>query len=70
MVRTRPHAGRDAVIYFGGNAEDTRASMPTLGAAFADRAIYALNYRGYGGSSGKASEAALIACLLYTSRCV
>ena len=61
LVTTRPAAGPDAVIYFGGNAEDVSHSMPTLTAAFPDRSIYALNYRGYGGSTGTPSEAALIA---------
>lgn len=61
LVSTRPHPGTDAVIYFGGNAEDVTASLPTLQAAFPDRALYALRYRGFGGSSGKPSEAALMA---------
>jgi uncharacterized protein len=50
-----------AIIYFGGNAEDVRHSLPGLATAFPDRALYAMNYRGYGGSTGKPSEAALIA---------
>jgi pimeloyl-ACP methyl ester carboxylesterase len=53
--------GPGAVMYFGGNAEEVRRSLPTLAAAFPDRALYAMNYRGYGGSTGKPSEAALIA---------
>ncbi|MGA2188675.1 MAG: alpha/beta fold hydrolase [Steroidobacteraceae bacterium] len=60
LANTRPHSGPDAVIYFGGNAEDVSRSLPTLEAAFPGRALYALNYRGYGGSTGKPSEAALI----------
>jgi uncharacterized protein len=32
-----------------------------LAAAFPDRSLYAMNYRGYGGSSGKPSETGLIA---------
>jgi hypothetical protein len=60
LVSTRP-AGPDAVIYFGGNAEDVSHSLPTLAAAFPDRSLFAMNYRGYGGSTGKPSEAALIA---------
>jgi uncharacterized protein len=48
-----------AVIYFGGNAEDVSLSLPELRAAFPDSALYLLHYRGYGGSSGKPSEAAL-----------
>jgi hypothetical protein len=49
------------VIYFGGNAEDVSQSLPTLAAAFPDRSLFAMNYRGYGGSTGKPSEAALVA---------
>ncbi len=54
-----PLAG--AVIYFGGNAEEVSYSLPTLADAFPDRSLYAMHYRGYGGSTGKPSEAALIA---------
>jgi uncharacterized protein len=61
LVDTRPYAGSDAVIYFGGNAEDVSRSLPTLADAFPRRSLYALNYRGYGGSTGKPSETALIA---------
>ena len=61
LVNTRPRTGSEAVIYFGGNAEDVARSLPTLADAFPERALFALNYRGYGGSTGKPSEAALIA---------
>jgi pimeloyl-ACP methyl ester carboxylesterase len=61
LVTTRPRPGSDAVIYFGGNAEDVSRSLPTLKSAFPERSLYALNYRGYGGSTGKPSEPALIA---------
>lgn len=60
-VSVRPLASRQAVIYFGGNAEDVSASLPQLSAAFPDHALYLLHYRGYGGSSGKPTEAALFA---------
>ena len=60
-VSVRPLAGSRAVIYFGGNAEDVSANLPSLGAAFPEHALYLLHYRGYGGSSGKPSEAALFA---------
>ncbi len=59
QVLVRPHAGEQAVIYFGGNAEDVSGSLPELSMAFADRALYLMNYRGFGGSSGSPSEAAL-----------
>jgi hypothetical protein len=61
LVSVRPHVGPDAVIYLGGNAEDVTFSVPILASAFPDHALYALHYRGYGGSSGKPSEAALFA---------
>jgi uncharacterized protein len=61
VVSTRPGSGPDAIIYFGGNAEDVSRSLPTLADAFPERSLYAMNYRGYGGSTGKPSEAALIA---------
>lgn len=51
--------GPRALIYFGGNAEDVAFSVPELAAAFPDRAIYALHYRGYCGSSGRSTESAL-----------
>jgi len=53
--------GSNAVVYFGGNAEDVSLSLPLLRAAFPDDTPYLLHYRGYGGSTGKPSEAALIA---------
>ena len=58
-IATRPHDGPRALLYFGGNAEDVSQTVPELAAAFPDRAIYALHYRGYGGSGGRPSEAAL-----------
>jgi uncharacterized protein len=60
LVSTRPHRGPNALIYFGGNAEDVSLSLPGLAAAFADHAVFALHYRGYGGSAGTPSEAALV----------
>jgi pimeloyl-ACP methyl ester carboxylesterase len=61
LVATRFRTGAEAVIYFGGNAEDVSRSLATLEAAFPDRSLYALHYRGYGGSTGKPSEKAIIA---------
>ncbi len=58
-VTVRAHAGPKALIYFGGNAEDVSASLPSFSRAFPDYAIYLLHYRGYGGSAGKPSEAAI-----------
>ncbi|MBV5318989.1 MAG: alpha/beta hydrolase [Desulfobulbaceae bacterium] len=59
LVSVRPQPGPDALIYFGGNAEDTSQSLPGLSAAFPNHALYLLHYRGYGGSSGSPSEEAL-----------
>ena len=58
-VSTRPHDGPKALIFFGGNAEDVAYTVPEFAAAFPDRAIYGMHYRGYSGSSGSPSEAAL-----------
>ena len=56
------HAGQGpALLYLGGNAEDLGADLPDFDQAFPDRAIYLMNYRGYGGSTGSPSESALIA---------
>ena len=60
-VTTRPHRGPDALVYFGGNAEDVAQSLPHLSDAFPAHALYLLHYRGYGGSTGKPTEAALFA---------
>jgi len=61
LVTTRQRIGPKALVYFGGNAEDVSYSLPSLSNAFPDYAIYLLHYRGYGGSSGNPSEAALFA---------
>ena len=60
-VSEQPVAGNKALIYLGGNAEDVSASLPLLGEAFPDRSLYLLHYRGYAGSTGKPTEAALVA---------
>ena len=61
LVTTRPRSSPKALLYFGGNAEDVSFSLPGLSVAFPDHAVYLMHYRGYGGSSGNPSEAALIA---------
>jgi pimeloyl-ACP methyl ester carboxylesterase len=60
-VSERPLAGRQAVIYFGGNAEDVSTSLPLLAQAFPRHALYLLHYRGYAGSTGSPTEADLVA---------
>jgi pimeloyl-ACP methyl ester carboxylesterase len=61
VVTVRERNGSSAVVYFGGNAEDVSQSLAPLADAFPDRALYLMHYRGYGGSSGTPSEAALVA---------
>jgi pimeloyl-ACP methyl ester carboxylesterase len=55
-VSSRALDGPAAVLYFGGNAEDVAYTVPELAEAFPDRAIYAVHYRGYAGSTGSPSE--------------
>ncbi|MGB5132613.1 MAG: hypothetical protein WBO00_08360 [Steroidobacteraceae bacterium] len=59
--------GPRALVYFGGNAEDVSANLPTFAAAIPDHSLYLVNYRGYGGSTGSPSEDALVAdaCTVY-----
>lgn len=61
LVSVRPAADPDAVIYFGGNAEDVSLILPEIRKVFPGTAIYLMHYRGYGGSAGKPTEKALIA---------
>ena len=61
QLTVRPHAGPGAVLYFGGNGEDVSSSVGPLLAAFPDREIVMLHYRGYGGSAGTPTEADIAA---------
>ena len=61
VITTHRVERREAILYFGGNAEDVSSSLPRLERAFPDRALYLMHYRGFGGSSGGPSEAALVA---------
>ena len=58
-VVARP--GSRALLYFGGNAEDVAGNIDLFAEAFPEHSLYLVNYRGYGGSSGRPSEAALVA---------
>jgi len=51
--------GQDAILYLGGNAEDVSLNIPEFADWFPHQAIYLVNYRGYGGSSGSPSESGL-----------
>ena len=54
--------GKDnAVLYFGGNAEAVVGNAYFFNKVLPDRTVYLVNYRGYGGSSGKPTEANLYA---------
>ena len=61
QLTVSPHAGPGALLYFGGNGEDVSSSVAPLMAAFPDREIVMLHYRGYGGSAGRPTEEALAA---------
>jgi pimeloyl-ACP methyl ester carboxylesterase len=50
-----------AILYFGGNAEAVLLNAEPFNRAFSDYTVYLVNYRGYGGSSGKPSEQGLYA---------
>ena len=54
-------ANEDAVIYFGGNAEDVALNIGQFSMIFPNKAIYLVNYRGYGASTGSPSESVISA---------
>lgn len=56
-----PQAGRPLVIYFQGNGAGLRERAERFGKlTVAGFGLLALNYRGYGGSSGRPTEAGLL----------
>lgn len=59
LISVRLHDGPKAIVYFGGNGEDVSFNLPAFAVAFPDHALYLMNYRGYGGSSGSPSEASI-----------
>ncbi|MGW8461431.1 alpha/beta hydrolase [Pseudomonas sp. CLCA07] len=59
QVSVRPHDGPNALIYFGGNAEDVSRNLADFSQAFPEHALYLMHYRGYGGSTGSPSEEAI-----------
>lgn len=61
LVSRQARESSQALLYFGGNAEDVSVALPQFAAAFPNHAIYLMHYRGYGGSSGSPSEQALVA---------
>ncbi|MGE3467027.1 MAG: alpha/beta hydrolase [Pyrinomonadaceae bacterium] len=58
-IITRPADNPDAIILFGGNADDVSAYLGSFAAALPEQNLFLVNYRGYGGSSGTPSESAL-----------
>ena len=56
------HPGRErAIIYFGGNASSARDSREFFRTEFPQHSSYLPDYRGYGASTGKPTQAALLA---------
>jgi uncharacterized protein len=49
----------DAILYFGGNSESVVNNANSFSKTFINQTIYLVNYRGYGGSTGKPTEANL-----------
>jgi len=49
----------NAILYFGGNAENVVFNVPEFSELFPAHTIYLVNYRGYGGSTGQPTEKAL-----------
>jgi uncharacterized protein len=60
-VWTVERPGPAALLYFGGNAEDVGASIGMFAERLPGHSLYFVNYRGYGGSTGRPSEDALVA---------
>jgi pimeloyl-ACP methyl ester carboxylesterase len=60
-VWTVERPGPAALLYFGGNAEDVGASIGLYAERLPGHSLYFVNYRGYGGSTGRPSEDALVA---------
>lgn len=52
---------RDAILYFGGNAESVEAMRGELAQWFPEHSSYLLHYRGFGASGGRPEEQALFA---------
>jgi pimeloyl-ACP methyl ester carboxylesterase len=61
VLTVQEQAGKRALIYFGGNAEDVSLSLADLATAFPEHSLYLPHYRGYGGSTGEPGEKALVA---------
>lgn len=51
-----PMVSPKALIVFGGNGEDASRSLAAYAQAFPERAVFVMNYRGYGESTGTPAE--------------
>ena len=59
------HPGHtNAILYFGGNAESMGESAEYIAGQFPNFTVYLMDYRGYGFSTGEASEKALYSDVL------
>ncbi len=61
-------AQRDALIYFGGNAESMAQASDWFAQNLPQRSVYLLQYRGYGGAVGTPDEAGIYADALQLHR--
>ena len=59
IVYTLNENADKSLVYFGGNAENVAYNAETFSKVFSDYAVYLVNYRGYGGSTGAPSENAI-----------
>jgi esterase/lipase len=50
---------KNAILYFGGNAESMAKSSDYIAKQFPEFTVYLMDYRGYGGSTGEATEKGL-----------
>ncbi len=55
----RVNEAAPAILYFGGNAEPVDYNIIDFKRIFPQYSVYLVNYRGYGGSSGKPTEQGL-----------
>jgi len=60
-ISTRQADGDRVLIYFGGNAEDVSSTLPEFAHAFPEHSTYMMHYRGYGNSTSRPTEKALVA---------
>ncbi|MFT4606869.1 MAG: pimeloyl-ACP methyl ester carboxylesterase [Urechidicola sp.] len=56
---------RKAIIYFGGNAEQISGNINLFEAVLQEYSVYLVDYRGYGRSEGKPTEANLFSDALF-----